>query len=125
MELEQSKLFKEVVQEYCITKLSSYLQCGPAMPPFLGFDLIVFSNRIEFGMEKCKPVSNFTQLEEEELFMNMALLHQLKIIHSDIKPDNIMFSPSQNKLILIDYGFADIVHEDQGFNTLTSFRGTP
>ena len=43
----------------------------------------------------------------------------------DIKPENIMFSPSQEKLVFIDFGFSELIEEEAGFKTLTSFQGTP
>lgn len=34
-------------------------------------------------------------------------MHRLQIIHYDIKPENIMFSPSHKKFIFIDFGMAE------------------
>ena len=42
----------------------------------------------------------------------------------DIKPPNIMLSPSLNKAVFIDFGFAEVLAEECGFKTMTSFRGT-
>ena len=55
----------------------------------------------------------------------MVILHKHKIVHMDIKPDNIMFSPTFKKLVFIDYGFSEIIEEEVGFKTLVTFRGTP
>ena len=54
----------------------------------------------------------------------MVTLHSHKIIHMDMKPDNIMFSPTYQKLVFIDYGFSEIIEEEVGFKTLTRFHGT-
>lgn len=35
-----------------------------------------------------------------------------------------MFSRKNGKLVFIDMGFADLVEEECGFKTLTSFQGT-
>ena len=54
----------------------------------------------------------------------MVTLHRHKIVHMDIKPDNVMFSPTLNKLVMIDYGFSEVIKEEVGFKTLITFRGT-
>jgi serine/threonine protein kinase len=48
----------------------------------------------------------------------------LKIVHQDIKPDNIMFSPIFKELVFIDYGVSKIIREVPGQRTLTRFVGT-
>jgi serine/threonine protein kinase len=47
------------------------------------------------------------------------------VIHLDIKPDNVMFSKSRNKMVFIDFGLSKVIEEGIGFKTFTSFRGTP
>lgn len=37
------------------------------------------------------------------------LMHQLKIVHRDIKPNNIMYSPAFDKNILIDFGSSEFI----------------
>lgn len=51
-------------------------------------------------------------------------MHKLKIIHFDIKPDNIMWSPTFKKAVLIDFGLSEIVSIDVGQKMKTHFRGT-
>jgi serine/threonine protein kinase len=51
-------------------------------------------------------------------------MHQLKLIHMDIKPDNIMFSSVHSKYILIDFGLSAFVSEKVGFKTMTHFSGS-
>jgi serine/threonine protein kinase len=41
-------------------------------------------------------------------------MHQLKIVHSDIKPANIMWSPKLNKNVMLDYGLCEFINEDWG-----------
>lgn len=41
----------------------------------------------------------------EEILETLAFLHQNNVIHRDIKPSNIMRRKSDDKLILIDFGF--------------------
>jgi serine/threonine protein kinase len=42
------------------------------------------------------------------------MMHLLKIVHTDIKPDNIMFSKAFNKLVFIDFGLSDIIKQKMG-----------
>ena len=51
-------------------------------------------------------------------------MHILKIIHRDIKPDNIMYSPTFKKLVFIDFGGCLIINEPLGAKTFTYFFGT-
>lgn len=44
-------------------------------------------------------------------------MHILKIIHQDIKPDNIMYSPTFKKLVFIDFGGCLMVEEPLGLKT--------
>lgn len=39
-------------------------------------------------------------------------MHQLKVIHSDIKPPNVMFSPSYQKNVFLDFGVAEVINEE-------------
>jgi hypothetical protein len=54
------KIIRSAVQEYSITKLSSLLECGPAVGKYIGFDLIIFDNSVEFAMEECQPIEKIT-----------------------------------------------------------------
>ena len=40
----------------------------------------------------------------------MVNLHALKIVHSDINPSNIMFSPKFQKAVFIDFGFSELLN---------------
>jgi serine/threonine protein kinase len=51
-------------------------------------------------------------------------MHSLQIIHYDIKPDNIMFSGSLNKLVTIDFNLSDITDFQMGLKFPIPFRGT-
>lgn len=46
------------------------------------------------------------------------------VVHFDIKPDNIMFSPTFNKMVFIDLGLSAPVEAEIGEKILTNFRGT-
>ena len=85
----------------------STLQVGPKVIKDHSFDFIVFKDCIEFVMEKCEPVK--TETLEKDIKSSLLKMHMLNIVHSDIKPANIMFSPTFNKNVLIDFGIASFV----------------
>lgn len=51
-------------------------------------------------------------------------MHAMKIVHMDIKPDNIMYSESYKKHVFIDFGGCIVLKERLGLKTLTGFLGT-
>lgn len=54
----------------------------------------------------------------------MQLLHSMHIVHNDIKPENIAFSPYFNHLVLIDFGLSKIIKQNIGEKTLSWFVGS-
>lgn len=44
----------------------------------------------------------------EELEISLLLMHKMNITHNDIKPQNIVYSPSLKKLVFIDFGLSEI-----------------
>jgi serine/threonine protein kinase len=51
-------------------------------------------------------------------------MHILQIVHRDIKPQNILYSPTFKKLIFIDFGCAEVLNNKLGQLTFTNFQGT-
>lgn len=51
-------------------------------------------------------------------------MHMLKVVHRDIKPPNIMFSPTYAKNVFIDFGCSEGLKEALGQKKLTRFTGT-
>jgi len=51
-------------------------------------------------------------------------MHRFNIVHFDIKPENIMFSPTFKKAVFIDFGLSEIIKESFGHKSLFKFRGT-
>ena len=51
-------------------------------------------------------------------------MHQFHLMHIDIKNENILYSPSLNKLVFIDFGLSKFVAEQVGKKILTKYAGT-
>jgi len=51
-------------------------------------------------------------------------LHTLSIVHNDIKLDNIMISPTLEKVVFIDFGLTHLVKEKIGRKTQSLFKGS-
>lgn len=56
--------------------------------------------------------------------MSLKKLHSLKIVHRDIKPNNICWSPTFSKYVLIDFGLSTLIKETRGTKTYSIFVGT-
>lgn len=64
------------------------------------------------------------QKMKQDLFQNLALLHNINIVHRDIKPDNILYSGSLQRFVFTDFGITHSVSEQRHEKTLTNFAGT-
>jgi hypothetical protein len=51
------EVIEEVVREVAISKLCSVLGVGPAIEISTPFDVVVYTNAIQFHLEKCDPLS--------------------------------------------------------------------
>lgn len=76
-------------------------------------------------MEKCIDLDSINNGTVNILKKNLKIMHKFQLIHYDINPNNIMFSPHFKKPVFIDFGFTSAVVEVPGMKTLTIFRGTP
>lgn len=47
-----------------------------------------------------------TEKVKKDMVNSLAILHSLKAVHMDIKPENIAFSPHNKKFVLLDFGFS-------------------
>lgn len=124
---DQSKnqVLEAVIKECSLLKISNLLQCAPAVGRGTGFDILVYDDCIQFSMEKGLKVTSLNKKDNAGLYNCLAKLHALKIIHYDIKPPNICYSPLLQTLIFIDFGFSDIVSEPCGLKSYVSFKGSP
>lgn len=76
-------------------------------------------------MELCDPSSTVpSKSYAEDLKFCVGLLHRIHFIHKDIKPANILFSPSAQKYVLCDFGTAHAISESLEEKTETYFSGT-
>lgn len=101
---------------------------------FSSFDLVCFNNCMEFAMELCQCPSNNPRfllqhgLSAEslqlQLLQNLKVLHSLKIVHKDIKPENILYSESLSRFVFADFGISHAVAEGPTEKTRTNFAGT-
>ena len=104
-----------------MTKLFFTFGVGPQLNDIFGFDLLVFQNSVVFAMEVCqKPKKEFLNT----LYDSISLMHSFGIVHGDVKPENIMWSPSLQKNVFIDFGLSRVVKEKPGQKTYTGFFGT-
>jgi serine/threonine protein kinase len=90
------------------------LGIGPKIELMFGFDMICYQNCSFFFMEQCKAINGkyIPQSLEEvltQIKQSLKLMHSLKIIHNDIKSENIMYSPHHKKVVFIDFGITQLV----------------
>jgi serine/threonine protein kinase len=76
-------------------------------------------------MERGRPIERLTKAYANILKEKLWTMHQLNIIHFDIKPDNIVISGELDEPVFIDFGLSEIVKEDCGLKSFCAFRGTP
>ena len=75
--------FLRIIKELSIMKICSAFGLCPTAHNYLGFDLIVFDDLAFFTMEKGFAVKG---IRKDELLSLLNTMHNLRIIHSDIKP---------------------------------------
>ena len=48
--MSQEETIRKAIEEYCLYQIASSLEIGPKMKKLFGFDIIVYSDYIEFSM---------------------------------------------------------------------------
>lgn len=119
-----ASVFKYTLLEYLAYQVASRLHIGPCMPKVFGYDLLVFDDCVEFSMEFCRRRLLPEPALKDDLFGALRNLHSLKIVHCDIKPDNICFSEEYGKYVFIDLGLHLAISEEVGLKTEIGFRGS-
>ena len=61
----------------------------------------------------------------KEMNKKLLKMRQLHLIHADIKPDNILYSPGWKKIVLIDFGLAMFIKQSVDETRQMRFIGTP
>jgi hypothetical protein len=117
---------QRVLKEYCLSKLASAVGAGPTVRGQMGFDLLFYSDCIAYPMEYCQNSNYDCSFAEcaEGLRGKLQRLHAIRLLHLDIKDDNICFSRSRGEFVFIDYGLSVLVPETLGAKSFTQFYGT-
>lgn len=75
-------------------------------------DLVNYiQNRSCFNDEELKPLA-------KQLFECILYLHELGIVHSDIKPDNMLYNQTTEQIKLIDFGLSKILLPNKKINNV-------
>lgn len=53
----------------------------------------------------------FLTILEDDMRANLFKLHNLKFVHKDIKPPNMVYCPKLAKFMFVDFGFTHAVKE--------------
>ena len=107
------------MKECCITKVCGVFEIGPRPVQPMGFDIITYDDHIDFCMEKCwhldSKLKKMKEKDERDKFLlvfskrmkkHLCRLRQLHLVHADIKPENILYSPGWKNIVLVDFGLA-------------------
>lgn len=74
-------------------------------------------------MKTCETPEKFTKAFEK-LEESMLLLHKNSFTHNDIKPDNIVYSPTLKSLVFIDYGLTTSNVQHLGLMKVETAKGS-
>lgn len=76
---------------------------------------------------ECKPVLNEQSIKGmlRGMLSGIAAIHEVRVVHRDIKPDNFLCVGEQATVKLCDFGFASTVLSDSVESGLKGVYGTP
>jgi serine/threonine protein kinase len=119
------KTFEKAVKEYSILKICAAMGCAPRLEGCLGFDVVVYDDCLQYAMERGRPFAEMTPELRAGLRQRLRLMHDFGIVHTDVKPENVVWSESRQCAVFIDFGFSEAIREPRGQKTRSIFKGTP
>lgn len=63
------------IKEWTILKICSVLQCSPRMENYLGFDMIIYEDCIQFVMEKGESINEIDETQGKLLKEQLRIMH--------------------------------------------------
>jgi len=93
-----------------------------------------FVMKVKYGMElfyynrniiRTKSHPHHTLSRYAQLCRLVHELHRRRILHRDLKTENLMLDISRNQLDLVDFGYAKVLSENENAITETMLIGTP
>ena len=112
------------LKECLLIHIAAALEVGPHKSAVFGFDLVAFRDEIVFCMEFCDGIRTISEHDVKQIKQKLKTLHRLRIVHLDIKPENLGFSPHNFSPVFIDFGFSKVLNEVLGLKTFSSFMGS-
>jgi serine/threonine protein kinase len=61
----------------------------------------------------------------QDILKGLSVLEKLKIVHGDIKPDNILYCRNPSRYVITDFGVSQFVYQDWRTTTIVSRGHTP
>ncbi|KAI8992137.1 kinase-like domain-containing protein [Mycotypha africana] len=93
------------------------------------FELLSISLHKLFSLQPGKPCMAITDIQmiAFNILQTLALLKEMKIIHTDLKPDNILLKSKENvhDVKLIDYGSALLESDNSNYCIQTAYYRSP
>lgn len=113
-----------VIVECATAKLFSALRVGPKAKLDIGFDLVCYRDCAEFYMERCLLSGPCEEGLQRRLKYCVAVMHAHRFVHRDVKPNNVVYSPSLGSYVLCDFGITAPIPSGPGTKTFAFSDGT-